>query len=102
MDRELERFKSDINLADFATACGYRIDAKKSSKACYVMRHSDGDKIIIVTDATDDQWLFFSARTQAGGSILDFVMHQQGVNLDHAHRALKGCKPKPPKLPNDC
>ena len=67
MDDELERFKRDINLADFAAAWGYQLDRKESSRACYVMRHADGDKIIVVT-GEDGHDVFFSARTQAGAA----------------------------------
>jgi len=67
VDDELERFKRDINLADFAAAWGYQLDRKESSRACYVMRHADGDKIIVVT-GEDGHDVFFSARTQAGAA----------------------------------
>jgi hypothetical protein len=45
---ELERFKR-LNLGDLARAYGYTLDPKESSRSNLVMRHSDGDKIIVAT-----------------------------------------------------
>ena len=47
---ELERFKM-LNLGELAAFYGYQLDRKDSSRSNLVMRHADGDKIIIATDA---------------------------------------------------
>jgi hypothetical protein len=44
---ELESFKTDINLTEFAAASGYRLDRKASSRNSVVMTHPERDKIII-------------------------------------------------------
>jgi hypothetical protein len=46
MDEELERFKTSINLNEFAASPGYAMDSKESWRNSAVMRHPDGDKII--------------------------------------------------------
>ena len=89
---ELEYFKTHISLADYAAMRGYLLDKQESSRASVVMRHSDGDKIIIAT-SDDNHGIFFSVKHPAGGSILDFVMHRDGVNLGHARHILRNLNP---------
>lgn len=85
---ELEYFKTHINLAEYAASRGYMLDKRESSRASLVMRHSDGDKIVIAT-GDDSHGIFFSVKHQANGSILDFVMHRDSVNLGHARQILR-------------
>ena len=95
-DPELERFKR-LNLGELAASYGYQLDRRESSRASLVMRHADGDKIIIAT-GEDGHAVFFSVKTaNASGSVLDFVMHRQGGNLGHARKTLRSTKP--PGLP---
>ena len=47
MDTELERFKIEVVLPEFAASRGYALDRRASSRNSIVMRHPDGDKIII-------------------------------------------------------
>jgi 5S rRNA maturation endonuclease (ribonuclease M5) len=85
---ELERFKSQINLAEYAEAQGYEIDRRESSRASTVMR-SGGDKIIVATD-TDGHGIYFSVRDDADhGSIIDFVQKRQGLNLGQVRKELR-------------
>ena len=84
---ELERFKG-LNLGELAAFYGYQIDRKDSSRSTLAMRHTDGDKIIIAT-GEDGHAVFFSVRTSASGSVLDFVMYREGVNLGHARKTLR-------------
>jgi len=44
---ELDRFKTEINLSQFAASRGYQLDKRESSPNSAVMRHPEGDKIII-------------------------------------------------------
>jgi hypothetical protein len=62
MDEELERFKLDINLAEFAAAYGFPLDRRESWKGGAVMRHDNGDKIIVSRDAADRHWIYCSVR----------------------------------------
>lgn len=85
---ELERFKSQINLAEYAEAQGYEIDRKESSRASTVMR-SGSDKIIVATDQ-DGHGIYFSVRDDRdSGSIIDFVQKRQGLNLGQVRKELR-------------
>ena len=46
-DDELEQFKTRVNLSEFAASRGFKLDRLESSRNSAVMRHPDGDKIII-------------------------------------------------------
>ena len=87
---ELDRFKTQINLAEYAASQGYQLDRRESSRNSAVMRReSDDDKIIIATD-TDGHGIYFSVRDdQDNGSIIDFVQRRQGLNLGQVRRELR-------------
>ena len=90
MDRadELERFKSQINLVEYAQAQGYQIVKTESSKASTVMRQGD-DKIVVATDV-DGHGIYFSVRDDADhGTIVDFVQKHQGLNLGQVRQELR-------------
>jgi hypothetical protein len=87
---ELERFKREINLAEYASGQGYELVKAESSRNSFVMRReSDNDKIIIATDR-DGHGVYFSVRDdQDNGSIIDFVQKRQGLNLGEVRKALR-------------
>lgn len=88
MDMELERFKTELNLSDFAAARGYEIDRKESSRSSLVMRRGS-DKIIIATDK-DGHGIYFSVRDDADhGSIIDFLQRRHGLNLGQVRKELR-------------
>lgn len=85
---ELERFKSQINLAEYAEAQGYEIDRRESSRASIVLHQGD-DKIIVATDK-DGHGVYFSVRDDRdNGSIIDFVQKRQGLNLGQVRKELR-------------
>lgn len=85
---ELERFKSEINLVQYAEGQGYQIDRKDSSRASTVMRQG-ADKIIVAT-SQDGHGIYFSVRDSTdNGSIIDFVQRRQGLNLGQVRKALR-------------
>ena len=90
-DPELERFKA-LNLGEVATSYGYALDRRESSRSSLVMRHADGDKIIIAT-GEDGHAIFFSVKADASGSVIDFVMHRQGGSLGYARKTLRAYAP---------
>lgn len=111
---ELERFKTEINLADYAASQGYELDRKESSRSSLVMRcPANGDKIIVAT-GEDGHAIYFSVRDDGdNGSILDFIMHRQHCTFREAcqilrHRtpfpfptAASSHHPKPEPIPRD-
>jgi len=87
---ELESFKTDINLTAYAASHGYRIDQKATSRNSAVMRHENGDKIVIAR-GNDRHWIYFSVRDHRDhGTVIDFVQRRQGLNLGQARQQLRG------------
>lgn len=110
-DPELESFKT-LNLGELAASYGYVLDHRESSRSSLVMRHPDGDKIIVAT-GEDGHAVFFSLRTDASGSVIDFVMHRERCTLGRARVSLRAYHtssfptatrpaiPKPQPVPKD-
>lgn len=90
---ELERFKREINLVEFAQSLGYEIIKKESSKASTVMR-SGGDKIIVATDKADDHGIYFSVGDDGdNGTLIDFAQTRLRLNLGLLRKELRGWLP---------
>jgi hypothetical protein len=80
---ELERFKSEINLTEYAASRGYRLDPRESSRNSIVMRQpATDDKIVVTRGEGDRHWIYFSVRdSRDHGTIIDFVQRRDGVDL---------------------
>jgi hypothetical protein len=81
---ELETFKTHIDLRSYAASLGYARDAKESWKGSDVMRHPNGDKILVTygSKRAPNHWGYYSFRDKDDhGSIIDFVARRQGLNL---------------------
>lgn len=101
MDSELHRFKTAINLTEFAASRGYALDTGHSSRHSAVMRHPDGDKIVIARDAASRDWIYFSVRDERdNGTVIDFVQFRDGGNLGKVRQTLRAwlgdACPRPP------
>jgi hypothetical protein len=90
MDRhELDAFKR-ANFLAYAAWLGYSLDKRESSKNSAVMRHPDGDKIII-TRKPDGVYTFWSVRDdRTHGTIIDLAKHRKGLNLGAIRKELRG------------
>ncbi|MGF1572427.1 MAG: hypothetical protein ACFCU1_05080 [Sumerlaeia bacterium] len=55
-DPKLERFKTDINLVEYAGSYGYLLIKNESSRNSAVMKSPEGDKIIISRN-TNGHWM---------------------------------------------
>jgi hypothetical protein len=87
-DLELESFKR-LSLPDYAASIDYVIDKGKSSRGSLVMRHGNGDKIIITRQA-DGHYTYWSPRDDGDhGTIIDFVRHRFGMNLGQIRKRLR-------------
>lgn len=95
-DDELERFKCDISLVDFAQAeYGYELDKKESSGAYFVLR-SGNEKIVVTRDKEDGHDVYFNTSGGDKGSIIDFVKNRVGDNnikLVRVRQALRSWAP---------
>ncbi|MGE5153629.1 MAG: DUF3991 domain-containing protein [Bdellovibrio bacteriovorus] len=86
---ELERFKTAINLTEYAACQGYLLDRRASSRNSVVMRHPNGDKIVIAR-GEDQHWIYFSVRDASdNGSIVDFVQRRRRCTLGDVRRELR-------------
>lgn len=91
MDTELEQFKAAINLTEFAASRGYSLDSRESSRNSAVMRHPNGDKIIVAKNEGNSNWIFFSVRDdQDNGTIIDFLQKRGGGSLGQVRQTLRG------------
>ncbi len=88
MDEELERFKRDIKLHEYAASLGYEIDKRDSSRLEVVMRKG-ADKISIRKEP-DGHYVYYSFRDPGdNGTVMDFVMRRQGKNFGEARKNLR-------------
>jgi hypothetical protein len=88
-DNELESFKNGIDLRAYAAEQGYQLDRKESWRGCAVMRHANGDKIVIKRD-WDNHYVYFSVREDNdNGSIIDFVQNRQRLSLGAVRKELR-------------
>ena len=102
-DPELESFKTSIDLRAYAASQGYVLDAKESWRGSAVMRHANGDKIII-SRKPDGHYTFFSVRSdQDSGTIIDFIQKRTGSSLGVIRKELRAWQGMPttalPHLP---
>src|ERR1700730_4389632 len=86
---ELETFKTDINLTEYAAASGYSLDRTASSRNSAVMVHPERDKIIVAVDR-DRHWIYFTIGEDTdNGSLIDFVQKRKGRHLGASRRELR-------------
>lgn len=89
MDSELEQFKTDIDLRGYAAEQGYQLDRKESWRGSAVMRHANGDKIIIKRGA-DGHYIYFSVhQSDDNGTIIDFVQKRMRISLGAVRKELR-------------
>ena len=87
--QDFSRYKKAINLTEYAAFAGYSIDRKKSTRSSSVMRHANGDKVIISRRAA--LWVYFSAHDNTdNGTIVDFITKRTGKTLNEIGRELEG------------
>lgn len=86
---EIDRFKIEINLTEYAASQGYQIDQRASSRSSVVMRDADAYKVIIAR-GEDQHWVYFSVRDDRdNGSIIDFIQHRRRCSLGDVRRELR-------------
>jgi hypothetical protein len=94
-DPELEEFKTAIDLRVYAASRGYQLDRKESSRNSAVMRHANGDKVII--KRIDSRFVYFSVRDDRdNGTIIDWVQFRQGLSLGAVRKELRPWVGQPP------
>lgn len=87
---ELERFKTEINLVEYAFNSGYEIDKNKSSQNCIVLKDNAGDKILVGVDQSDRHYFYYSVKDDRDcGSIIDFIQKRKNLNLGEVRLELR-------------
>jgi hypothetical protein len=98
-DPELESFKTSLDLRTYAATQGYALDRKESYKGTAVMRHANGDKLLI-NRGPDGHYLYCSVRDDDdNGTIIDFVQKRKGLNLGQVRKELRAFSNAPSPLP---
>jgi hypothetical protein len=90
VDTELETFKTDVLLPELAASKGYALDRRASSRNSVVMRHPDGDKIIIARYEGTTHWVYFSVRDDRdNGTVIDFLQNRGIGSLGLVRKTLR-------------
>jgi hypothetical protein len=80
-------FKQSVNLSQYAATQGYELDKKKSTRSSLVMRHTNGDKIIVSKKGPN--WVYFSVSNDSdNGTIVDFIANRTAKTLPEIGREL--------------
>lgn len=88
-DKVLEKIKTDIDLVSFIISQGYQINKRKTSPNSIFLEKNKDDLVIIAKD-TDNHFIYFNPQNRSdSGSILDFLMNKQNMNLWQAKRELQ-------------
>ena len=87
--KQLERFKTEINLVEYAMSYGYEYIEAKSTHNKAVLSHESGDKIVVVKGESD-RYLYFSFQDDRDkGTIIDFIQHRSELNLGEVRKELR-------------
>ncbi len=88
-DRELDAFKTEVDLRVYAASLGYELDRKECWRGSAVMRNAAGDKIVIKRDR-DGHFVYFSVRDDDDhGTIIDFAKRRIRGSLGHVRKELR-------------
>src|SRR5580658_5062036 len=100
-DRELDAFKREIDLRQFAASLGYEMDRGESWRGSTVLR-SGADKIVVKRNG-NGHYVFFSLRDDDdNGTVIDFVQRRQHLSLGAVRQVLRpwtGRSASAPQLP---
>ncbi len=85
---ELDAFKREIDLRQFAASLGYVLDRRESWRGSTVLRRG-GDKIVVKRNH-NGHYVFFSVRDDRdNGTIIDFVQRRQHLSLGAVRQILR-------------
>ncbi|MEQ1908042.1 MAG: DUF3991 and TOPRIM domain-containing protein [Vicinamibacterales bacterium] len=88
MDTELERFKTEIDLRQFAQSLGFAPNARESWRGSAVMERGQQDKIIITRDS-DNHYIYFSVKADHSGTVIDLAKRYVSENFGEIRKALR-------------
>lgn len=86
---ELDEFKTQINLCQYAASRGFELDRRQSSRASAVMRSSNGDKLIVAR-SNNRHWIYFNVHdARDRGTIVDFIQSRDRTSLGEVRKELR-------------
>ena len=87
-DIELDAFKREIDLRQFAVSLGYEIDRRETWRGSTVLRRGV-DKIVVKRNG-NGHYVFFSVREDDDhGTVIDFVQRRQNLTLGAVRKVLR-------------
>jgi Toprim-like/Protein of unknown function (DUF3991) len=87
-DTELDAFKREIDLRQFAISLGHQMDRRESWRGSTVLRRG-GDKIVVKRNG-NGHYVFFSVREDKDhGTIIDFLERRQNLSLGAVRKVLR-------------
>lgn len=87
-NEELNQFKTQINLCEYAASHGFVLDRKQSSKSGAVMRHPSGEKIAIAKKS-NGHWTYINVHESDKGSIIDFAAARLSLSIGQVRKELR-------------
>lgn len=85
---EMEFFKRQIDLRQFAVSLGYEIDPRESWRGSAVLRR--GPDKLVVKRKSNSHYVFFSVRDDRDhGTIVDFLQRRKNVSLGELRQILR-------------
>ncbi|HEY5792234.1 MAG TPA: DUF3991 and TOPRIM domain-containing protein [Chthoniobacterales bacterium] len=84
---ELEAFKTQINMVEYAAHLGFEIDRKTSRN--WIAMNGPGGKILI-SMAPDNHWVYCPVGDKGGGSIIDLDQQHNGGDISDVRKRLRG------------
>jgi len=87
-DGELNAFKREIDLREFAVSLGYEIDRRESWRGSTVLRRG-ADKIVVKRNG-NGHYVFFSVRDDRdNGTVIDLLQRRQNLSLGAVRQILR-------------
>jgi hypothetical protein len=100
-DAELDAFKREIDMRQFAVSLGYEMDRRESWRGSTVLR-SGSDKIVVKRNG-NGHYVFFSVRDDRDhGTVIDFLQRRENLSLGAVRQILRpwiGRSAIPPQFP---
>lgn len=86
-ENELDTFKTDINMVEYAKTLGFEVDRKASTAKSIKMKN--GSDTLIISTASDGHGIYFNATSDRSGSIIDLCQEFKGLNLGQVRKELR-------------
>ncbi|GFO73285.1 hypothetical protein BJAS_P4002 [Bathymodiolus japonicus methanotrophic gill symbiont] len=88
-DAELDLFKTEINLAEYAACHGYQVVKRKSSKGFIVMGKSENSQKITICTAADGHGIYFENPNMGAKTVIDMCKEEENCNLGYVRKILR-------------